>query len=344
MTSTTQRMAPRPVPHSRTSATRWLLCVLMLLGGLCGARPALADSCAVSMPGLDFGSVSPISGSAVRVSTTLTVSCTWQITTLTPYALVCLNLTGTPRQLKNGSNVMQYDLYQDNAYSQQWGSTSAGTQPIQVVLQKPLISGTVTVNTPVTIYGQINANQPLVPSVGNVDTIYSQMFTASQAVVNVGFSLLPLIITPTCAPGGGTTVAGSFPFTVTATVTNNCNISASDVAFAPAGLLNAALNATGTLSVQCTNGDAYGISLNGGGSGNVNARKMSRQGGGGTISYQLYSDAAHAVAWGDATGGTIATGTGTGAAQTITVYGVVPAQSTPQPGRYSDTITATITF
>ena len=296
------------------------------------------------MPGISFGSVSPISGNAVGATATLTVSCTWQQTTITPNALVCLNLTGTPRQLTNGSNTMLYDLYQDQNYGVKWGATSAGTQPIIVQLQKPVFSGTVTVNSTVTVYGLIAANQPLVPSVGNVDTIYSQTFTAAQAVMNVGFSLLPIIITPTCAVGGGTTVAGSFPFTVNATVTNNCNISATDVAFAPAGLLNTALSATGSLSVQCTNGDAYRIALSGGGTGNVNARKMTRQGGGGTISYQLYTDAAHAIAWGDATGGTIAPGSGTGAAQTITIYGVVPVQSTPQPGRYSDTITATIMF
>ena len=36
-------------------------------------------------------------------------------------------------------------------------------------------------------------------------------------------------------------------------------------------------------------------------------------------------------------------GLGTGAAQSYTVYGLVP-QATPRPGSYSDTVTATITF
>jgi spore coat protein U-like protein len=321
---------------------RWLGCVLMLLGAMLVARPAHADSCSVSMPGVDFGTVSPISGAAYPATTTLTVSCTWQYTTLTPQVLVCLNLTGTPRQLTNGSNTMQYDLYSDSGYGTRWGSTAAGTTPISLTLQKPLISGTVTVNQPVTIYGQIASNQPLVPSVGNVNTTYTQVFTSAQAVLNVGFYLISLLASPTCA--ANTSPAGSFGFTVSATVTNNCNITANDVAFSSASLLTSALTAAGSLNVQCTNGDAYQIALNGGGSGNVNARQMTRQGGGGAVSYQLYTDAAHSKAWGDATGGTMATGTGTGTWQTINVYGVVPAQSTPQPGRYSDTITATITF
>jgi spore coat protein U-like protein len=72
---------------------------------------------------------------------------------------------------------------------------------------------------------------------------------------------------------------------------------------------------------------------------------MQRSGGGASVGYQLYLDAAHGSAWGDGTSGTAtATGTGTGAQQVFTVYGQVPAQTTPAPGSYSDTITATISF
>lgn len=63
------------------------------------------------------------------------------------------------------------------------------------------------------------------------------------------------------------------------------------------------------------------------------------------MNYQLYTDAGHTHAWGDGTGSTtVATGTGTGNPVAIQVYGLVPAQSTPMPGSYSDTITATISF
>jgi spore coat protein U-like protein len=72
---------------------------------------------------------------------------------------------------------------------------------------------------------------------------------------------------------------------------------------------------------------------------------MQRSGGGGTVSYQLFVDSAHTTAWGDGTAGTsMSTGTGTGNQQALSVYGVVPAQKTPAPGSYSDTITATISF
>ncbi|WP_409528142.1 spore coat protein U domain-containing protein [Rhizobium sp.] len=38
------------------------------------------------------------------------------------------------------------------------------------------------------------------------------------------------------------------------------------------------------------------------------------------------------------------TGTGTGSPQTLTVYGRVPAQNTPAPGTYSDTVVVTVSY
>ncbi|MCA3846503.1 MAG: spore coat protein U domain-containing protein, partial [Burkholderia sp.] len=158
--------------------------------------------------------------------------------------------------------------------------------------------------------------------------------------LNAGFYLLGA---PTCA--SLTTSNGTFPFSATANVINNCNISATNVSFGTASVLSGALTATGSITAQCTNGDAWKIALSGGSTGNVTARGMQRSGGGGTINYGLYTDAARSIPWGDGTGGSsTATGVGTGTSQVVTVYGAVPAQTTPAPGNYSDTITATISF
>jgi spore coat protein U-like protein len=315
-----------------------LLLFIMLLGG---ANAARADGCTASMSTVSFGSISPINKLAVQNGGTLSVSCSWLATTITPHVIVCLNLAApSPRTLTNGTNAIQYDLYQDTAYSVQWGSTTANTKPIVVSLDKPVISGDVTVSTTVPVYGRITANQPTTPSVANSDTVYKQDFTAAQTLLNPGFYLL---FAPSC--GSVTATTGSFPFEANATVTNNCNITATNVAFASTGLLSNALSAAGALSVQCTNGDAYRISLDGGSSTNVGARTMQRSGGGGAVGYQLYLDSQDKTAWGDGSAGTtMVTGTGSGAAQIIPVYGVVPVQGTPAPGTYSDTITATISF
>lgn len=300
---------------------------------------ASAQSCSAVASAISFGSVSPISGAAVAVTGSISVTCTWPAITLVPNAQVCLNLGGTsPRSMANGANQLQYDLYQDGGHSLAWGSIYSGTTPISLTLVKPALGTSVT--QAVTIYGQIAANQPTVPTVGNASTLYSQSFGGNQTSINAGFYLLGA---PTCA--SLTASGGTFPFSATATVVNNCNITATNLNFGATGLLKSALNATASITAQCTNGDAYRIALNGGTTANVAARRMTRSGGGGTVNYQLYVDSGLTTAWGDGTGGTTqATGTGTGNSQMLTVYGVVPAQTTPAPGTYTDTITATISF
>ena len=315
------------------------LVLLLALCALLGVLPqrASAQTCTASPSALSFGNVSPIGLSAVAATGTVSISCTWPAVTLTPSVQVCLNMGGTtPRALTIGANQLQYNLYQDAAYSLPWGSTTLGTTPISVILNKPATGNTAT--TSVNFYGQITANQPTVPTIGNASTTYSQ--TLSQTSLNYGFFLL---LAPGCA--ALTTSAGSFGFTASATVVNNCLISATNVAFTSTGVLSSALNASGAITARCTNGDAYQIALSSGSSGSVAARQMQRTGGGGAVNYQLYTDAAHTSAWGDGTAGTtMATGTGSGNAVSITVYGRVPTQTTPMPGNYSDTITATISF
>lgn len=316
-----------------------MFCLLLMGLLLCCGNEAKAQVCTAASSNMAFGNVSPISGAAVQGTGTITVTCDWALISLQPNAQVCLNLAApSPRQLSNGSNTMQYDLYRDSARTQPWGSTTNGTTPISLTLAKPLL-GTVA-SQAVTYYGLIAANQPTVPSVGSSNTVYSQIFTSAQTVLAYQAYLL---IAPACTSIAAS--GGSFPFTATATVVNNCNISASNLNFGTAGVLKNGLSASSSLSVQCTNNDAYRISLNGGGSTNVAARVMQRLGGGGSVNYQLYTDLAHTQIWGDGSGGTTrVTATGTGTAQAITVYGSVPAQTTPMPGNYSDTITATIEF
>ncbi|MGO4703465.1 Csu type fimbrial protein [Dyella sp. 2RAB6] len=311
---------------------------LLLLGCLLlGCGTLRAQTCTAAPSNLDFGNVNPISGAAVAHSGTINVSCNWGLISLAPNALVCLNLsTTTTRAMANGANTIQYGLFQDAGNTQIWGSTVSGNTPISVTIAKPLL-GT-TAGATVNYYGQITAGQTTIPTTGNASTVYSQSFNA-QTVLAYGYYLL---VAPTCA---SLSSAGSFPFTVSATVTNNCNISATNLSFGTAGVIGAGINAASSLSVTCTNSDAWRISLNGGGSGNVAARVMQRTGGGGAVNYQLYTDSARTLAWGDGTGGTTrATGTGSGLAQAVSIYGRVPPQTTPQPGSYGDTVMATIEF
>lgn len=138
---------------------------------------------------------------------------------------------------------------------------------------------------------------------------------------------------------------------VTATIAANCTISAGAVAFGPYDPVvtnaAAALNGTGTVTTTCTNGSAVTITLGqgvnpaGGSTTTTPLRQMAS--GVNRLGYFLYSDAAHAVVWGD-TAGTGKADTGTGVASALTVYGAVTAGQNKPVGSYSDTVVATVTF
>ncbi|GAB3788154.1 Csu type fimbrial protein [Dyella agri] len=139
-------------------------------------------------------------------------------------------------------------------------------------------------------------------------------------------------------------------FDVTLTLQANCGITANPLNFGTAGVLTTAINQQSTLSVTCTNTTPYNVGLDAGtvtGS-TVAGRLMAGTTTGNTgttVGFQLYQDSGHTTVWGNTQGTNTVGGTGTGAAQTINVYGQVPPQgTTPKPDTYQTTITATVYF
>lgn len=134
-------------------------------------------------------------------------------------------------------------------------------------------------------------------------------------------------------------------FQVTATVPDECIISATDLAFGNYSVtVGAAVDGTTSLSVTCSGGTSYVVSLNAGtGAGaSVAVRKMTS--GANTLNYSLYQNAARTQVWGETSGTDTVAGTGTGSAQSITVYGRIAASQPAAAGSYADTVTATVTF
>jgi len=134
-------------------------------------------------------------------------------------------------------------------------------------------------------------------------------------------------------------------FTVQVVLTATCVInSASTLNFGTQGVLQANVDQTSTIAVQCTDTTPYDIGLDAGtGSGaSVATRKMTS--GGATVNYRLYSDAGRSTVWGNTVSTDTVSAVGTGAAQSYTVYGRVPPQTTPAPGTYTDTVTVTVTY
>ena len=139
--------------------------------------------------------------------------------------------------------------------------------------------------------------------------------------------------------------ANNDTFDVTITIEKSCDDTATqNVAFADSVSAAGAVQATGSVSVQCTNGADYNVALNGGATEDVAARQMSN--GTDTIAYQLYQDAARTTVWGD-TGTARLEGIGTGfSGDDIdhVVYAEATLTGDETAGDYSDTITATVSF
>lgn len=147
------------------------------------------------------------------------------------------------------------------------------------------------------------------------------------------------------------TATSNLSATATATVAANCTISSSAVAFGVYDPMvankTANLDATGTVTVTCTNGSTGTITLGQGvnpatgSTASIPLRQMAASTD--RLSYDLYSDTARSVVWAD----TSATGVArncTGAADAVTVYVRVPANQNVPAGSYVDTVVATVTF
>lgn len=138
-------------------------------------------------------------------------------------------------------------------------------------------------------------------------------------------------------------------FTVSLTIQANCSITANPLAFGTTGVLGSAINQQTTVAVTCTNTTPYNVGLDAGtvtGSTVTNRMMAGTSAGntGTTVNFELYQDSGHATVWGNTQGTDTVSGTGTGSAQSIAVYGQVPAQATPQPDTYQTTVRATVYF
>ena len=97
--------------------------------------------------------------------------------------------------------------------------------------------------------------------------------------------------------------------------------------------------------VTCTNTTPYNIGLDkGAGTSDTVTNRLMTGPSSATVTYGLFQDSGHATNWGNTIGTDTVTGTGNGSAQTLSVYGHIAPQTTPQPGAYADTVNVTVTF
>jgi spore coat protein U-like protein len=318
---------------------RWATGAIVWAAFMLATLPATAQNCNFTISSLNFGSINLSANTTFTSTATYSASCTG-----TPNTTVrtCPNIdvgsggsnTGSPRFLVNGATQLNFNLYQDGAYASVWGSNLwgfAGSYPSPTI-DVPL-NGSGSGSASQTIYGQIWSGQPTLPA-----GVYSSSFAGAQAQVGYAYST-----SGTCATIGNS-LASNAPFTVTATNATICSVSAQTLNFGSTGVLRANLDASTSISVTCTNQAPYTVALDGGLSGATDPTQRKMTHSGVSVTYGLYQDASHVSPWGDSTGVNTVAGTGSGLAQSFTVYGRVPPQTTPAPGSYSDTVVLTVSY
>lgn len=333
------------------------LAVLLLLGfGLLCAKPAHANiSCSnVSMSAVSFGNVAPQS-SQTDTTATLSYTCTnnpdWGLLGGPTYsATICFSIgepgggATNPRLMSDGAgHTLAFQLYQDAARSQPWGSQFFGTFKTPLIAHITLGAGNTQTYT-ATLYGRVmNGQTTALP--GSYSDIYQNGDTATTINQQQGGSA------PSSCSGGQ--VSGlNFPFNVSASIPKQCTVTAGPtLQLGSAGGVDAgATNVSGqnTINVTCTSTTPYNVGLLPS-NGNANGAGVMRGTGGNTdtVPYQLRQNSVTGPVWGNnvtasSTGNGVA-GTGNGSAQSITVYAVAP-NTDFRPDTYSDTVTVYVYY
>ncbi len=271
--------------------------------------PALGQSCGSPSTngGLAFGAYS---GALLSSANSGLVTCTSGVGyDITAGAGSTSGGTVTSRKMAGPSGAtLSYLLTRNAAHTLNWGVTT-GSNTIRA-------TGNGAAQT-YAFYGAIPASQTLTPG-SYSDTVAIRAVPQSGSV-------------------------GSASLLIQTSIPASCTLSATSLNFG--AVSGAVTNLTSTVTARCTNTTAYTIGLNAGaGAGaSVTSRKMTGPGGA-TLAYSLFRDGARTLNWGNTAGVSTLAGTGNGGAQVLTVYGQLPAQATPGPGTYSDTIVATVTY
>lgn len=143
---------------------------------------------------------------------------------------------------------------------------------------------------------------------------------------------------------GAAVAAETANINVSAEVQASCEISAGSLVF---GIYTAtaagAKEGTADITVTCSSGTNYHVTLNDGANDDAGLRQMVSTLSSGELQYDLYSDSERTEEW-NATNYPADT-EATGQAETLTVYGSIPTgQTVPVAADYADTVIATVVY
>lgn len=329
------RASPLEKPPRRSLLRYAGFCFVVLAAGTI-ASPAQSQ-CAISTTNVAFGpNVDLISGGTITTTGTISVNCPGGFGNF-PYLWFCISISAganstsvNNRTMKSGLNTLGYQLYTDSGMN----SVYQYTTPNQFSVPYNNSTGAQFTST---IYAKILSSQTSPP--GPYTDPYSSSLHA-QISGNVASTL----------PGNCSGGTGALSFSVTATVATNASISVTTLNFASVSTLPTTSFAT--ITVQATNTTPYSIGISNGTNASGSQRRVRLGATANYLNYGLYTDVNHSNAWttttlaGSCTGGagSCVLGTGTGLAQNVTVYGLVPSQTIPITGLFTDTVVVTLTF
>jgi spore coat protein U-like protein len=338
----------------RRLATHWGLALLAMVLLWYPGHAQAATTCTATTTPLSFG---PVTGeSTVDATASVTVTC--QTTGLSLLSTIrvrmCLNIGAgaqgggqlMPRRMTNAEgDVLQFQIYKDEARTQIWGANPSPAAPAspQRDLEYSILALSNSGSITATLYGRIPVQTALAAGA------YSNSFSGIDARLIYRYAE-PILGTPAfptdCTTGGTNGGETTFPFTATANVPNRCTIStATDLDFGSVpGLIASAQDQTSSITLNCTRRTPWHLALDDGQHAAGGTRRMHLGGTGNYVAYDLFRDSARSQRWGATTGSDTVPGTGSGGAQTLTVYGRVPAPQSVPAGQYRDTVRVTVTY
>ncbi len=309
---------------------RW--CVGLFLGLLLYTSAAEAATCTAQTADFDFGSISLRAGAVNQTEGSVKVTCNgWVISAVARPVGVCLTYGGgsandggnPPRRymIGPGGAVLEYQLRQ----------TSGGAPLSQIFVEVVMLLGNGSASAP--IYADVLSQSVQLPT-GLYNATYA---SGGQNGVKMRIGVLA------CDVLAQDQAAGSFE--VRGQAASSCDVSTTALDFGnvPAQLVQP-VDKTATVTVSCTQGTPYRVSLGlgqGPGVSNPAARKMKNLLA--TLTYGLFQDPARSQPWGDTLATNVA-GTGAGLAQVYTIYGRIFGNQTPTIGTYTDSVVVTIAY
>lgn len=103
-------------------------CRALAFAGVGLFAAAAADACSVNATSFQFGTINPLIATSHDSTSTVTVTCP----SLTSYSVALSPGSGTfsQRQMSNGTNTLDYNLYTDSARTEIWGDGSGSTATV----------------------------------------------------------------------------------------------------------------------------------------------------------------------------------------------------------------------